>query len=106
MDLSEITRFVTRKWDDDIVARLVDYVQRAGEVAGVRRQLAAHGELAAVVVAARDWARQQPIAGLVARDRRTPGPDAMPVCSTCRPPPMPATTGRCCSTATSTSSRR
>jgi acetylornithine deacetylase/succinyl-diaminopimelate desuccinylase-like protein len=73
MDLSEITRFVTRKWDDDIVARLVDYVRVPAKSPVFDGNWQQHGELAAVVVAARDWARQQPIAGLAVEIVELPG---------------------------------
>ena len=73
MDLSEIERFVSRKWDDEIVARLVDYVRVPAKSPVFDGDWEAHGELAAVVVSAREWAAGQPIQGLSLEIVRLPG---------------------------------
>ncbi len=73
MDLSDITRFVSRKWDDEIVPSLVDYVRVPAKSPVFDAGWEGRGELAAVVAKARDWAREQPIAGLALEIVTLPG---------------------------------
>ena len=76
MNLAEIDRFVTRRWDEDIVARLIDYVRIPAKSPAFDASWEAHGHLKAVIQAAEQWSRAQPIAGLtleiVALDGKTP----------------------------------
>ncbi len=76
MDLTELQRFVSDRWDEAIVPRLIDYVRVPAKSPAFDPSWAAHGHLGAVVRAAHDWARAQAIAGLeveiVAIDGRTP----------------------------------
>lgn len=76
MDLSEVSRLIDRRWDDEIIARLVDYVKVPAKSPAFDPSWAAHGELAAVIASARDWAGRQPIKGLkveiVSIEGRTP----------------------------------
>ncbi len=64
MDLSDIAARVERQWDEDIVPRLVDYVKVPAKSPAFDASWAAHGELAAVVQAACQWAASRPIEGL------------------------------------------
>lgn len=76
MDLSDVRRLIDRQWDDDIVGRLVDYVKVPAKSPMFDPSWSAHGELAAVVTAARDWAAAQGIADLtlelIVHEGRTP----------------------------------
>jgi acetylornithine deacetylase/succinyl-diaminopimelate desuccinylase-like protein len=64
MDLSELKAFTDRKWDEEIVPRLVDYVRVPAKSPAFDANWRAHGHLDAVVRAARDWGAAQGIAGL------------------------------------------
>lgn len=64
MDLAELRSFTARKWDDDLLPRLVDYVRVPAKSPGFDPSWAAHGHLKAVIESARDWCRAQPIAGM------------------------------------------
>ena len=76
MDLSEVSRILSRKWDDDLLARLVDYVKIPAKSPAFDPSWAAHGELAAVIAGAHAWCARQDIRGLtleiVSIDGRTP----------------------------------
>ena len=73
MDLSDITRVVNRRWDEEIVPALVDYVKVPAKSPVFDGNWQAKGELAQVVQAARDWAQTQPIAGLTLEIIELPG---------------------------------
>lgn len=60
MDLSEIGRFVDRRWRDDLLPRLVDYVRVPAKSPAFDPNWAEHGHLDAVVRSARDWAQALP----------------------------------------------
>ena len=64
MDLSDVARLVERRWDDEIVPALVDYVKVPAKSPDFDGDWQSRGELARVVATARDWAKTQPIAGL------------------------------------------
>lgn len=64
MDLSEVARLLDRKWDDDIVPRLVDYVKIPAKSPSFDPSWSAHGELDAVITAAHAWCARQPIKDL------------------------------------------
>ena len=76
MDLSELRAFTSRKWEEELVPRLVDYVRVPAKSPGFDASWAAHGHLQAVIQAAEQWCRAQPIAGMrleiVSIDGRTP----------------------------------
>ncbi len=76
MDLSDLRKFTDRKWDEEIVPRLVEYVRVPAKSPAFDANWRAHGHLDAVVRAARDWGAAQGIAGLrleiVEIDGRTP----------------------------------
>ena len=64
MDLSELRSFMSRKWDQDLIPRLVDYVRVPAKSPGFDASWAAHGHLQAVIQSAEQWCRAQPIAGM------------------------------------------
>jgi acetylornithine deacetylase/succinyl-diaminopimelate desuccinylase-like protein len=76
MNLADLHPFISRKWDEDLVARLVEYVRVPAKSPMFDASWAAHGYLQAVVKAAEAWCRAQPITGLkleiVAIEGRTP----------------------------------
>ncbi|GAB4466415.1 MAG: M20 family metallopeptidase [Burkholderiaceae bacterium] len=76
MDLSELKRFIDRKWDTDLVPRLVDYVKVPAKSPAFDANWAAHGHLHRVIKDAEAWCRAQSIEGMrieiVAIDGRTP----------------------------------
>ena len=73
MDLSDITRYVNRRWDDEIVPALVEYVKVPAKSPVFDGNWQTRGDLARVVQAARDWAGTQPIAGLTLEIVELPG---------------------------------
>ncbi len=76
MNLMEMSNFVSRRWDEDLLPQLVDYVRVPAKSPAFDASWEAHGHLKAVVKAAEKWACAQPISGLrveiVAIDGRTP----------------------------------
>jgi acetylornithine deacetylase/succinyl-diaminopimelate desuccinylase-like protein len=76
MNLADLDRFVARRWDDDVLPQLIDYVRVPAKSPMFDAAWQAHGHLKAVVQAAEQWGRAQRIAGLaleiVALDGRTP----------------------------------
>ncbi len=76
MDLSEVARILDRKWQDDLLPRLVEYVKVPAKSPAFDPSWASHGELAEVVARAHAWCRAQEIRGLqleiVAIEGRTP----------------------------------
>jgi acetylornithine deacetylase/succinyl-diaminopimelate desuccinylase-like protein len=64
MDLSELKSFVDRKWDDDLVHRLVDYVRVPAKSPAFDASWQAHGHLDAVVRSAEQWCRAQRVQGM------------------------------------------
>nr|MBA3479329.1 peptidase M20 [Lautropia sp.] len=59
MDLSEVSRILDRKWRDDLVPRLVDYVKVPAKSPAFDASWSVHGELAQVVASAHAWCAQQ-----------------------------------------------
>jgi acetylornithine deacetylase/succinyl-diaminopimelate desuccinylase-like protein len=76
MNTVELQRFIDRKYDDDLIPRLVEYVRVPAKSPAFDASWAAHGHLAAVVQSAAEWGRAQSIAGLhleiVTIEGRTP----------------------------------
>jgi acetylornithine deacetylase/succinyl-diaminopimelate desuccinylase-like protein len=76
MNLADLKNFVDRKWDQDLVPRLVEYVKVPAKSPAFDAHWQAHGYLAQVVKDARAWAQAQTIGGLtleiVQIDGRTP----------------------------------
>jgi acetylornithine deacetylase/succinyl-diaminopimelate desuccinylase-like protein len=76
MNLAEVRRFLDRRWDEELIPRLVDYVKVPAKSPAFDAGWAAHGHLQAVVQEAHAWAAAQRIAGMqleiVTIDGRTP----------------------------------
>ncbi|MDX3904605.1 MAG: M20 family metallopeptidase [Pigmentiphaga sp.] len=64
MDMSELSAVVARRYDDELIPLLMDYVRIPAKSPMFDPSWESHGHLAAVVEAAAQWARAQPIAGL------------------------------------------
>jgi acetylornithine deacetylase/succinyl-diaminopimelate desuccinylase-like protein len=75
-DASRLAARIARHWDDDIVARLVEYVRVPAKSPHFDPDWARHGHIDAVVAQARAWAERQEIRGLtlevVRLEGRTP----------------------------------
>jgi acetylornithine deacetylase/succinyl-diaminopimelate desuccinylase-like protein len=65
MDAGKIDRFVTGKWDDDIVPQLVEYIRIPNKSPMFDAQWAQHGYMDAAVALMEAWAKAQAIPGLV-----------------------------------------
>lgn len=76
MNLADLKSFVDRKWDTDLVPRLVDYVKVPAKSPAFDASWAAHGHLQKVIKDAEAWCRAQSIEGMtieiVAIEGRTP----------------------------------
>ena len=76
MDLSDLKRLTDRKWDEDLVPRLVEYVRVPAKSPAFDPNWKAHGHLDAVVRNAERWCRAQAIDGItievIAIEGRTP----------------------------------
>ncbi|KLD77206.1 M20/M25/M40 family metallo-hydrolase [Xanthomonas hyacinthi] len=76
MDSAKIDRFLSEKWDDDIVPQLVDYIRIPNKSPMFDADWAAHGYMDAAVKLMARWARAQAIPGLqvevVQLEGRTP----------------------------------
>lgn len=64
MNLSDISRAIAARYDDDIIDRLVDYVRVPAKSPAFDASWDAHGHLGAVITEAQAWARAQAIEGL------------------------------------------
>jgi len=73
MDLSELRAILDRKWDHDLVPRLVDYVRVPAKSPMFDANWAGHGHLDHVVSEAATWSRAQAIAGLTLEIVSIPG---------------------------------
>ncbi len=76
MDASKIDRFVSGKWDDEIVPQLVEYIRIPNKSPMFDADWAAHGYMDAAVKLMETWARAQDIPGMtlevVRLEDRTP----------------------------------
>ncbi|MCI2243474.1 M20 family metallopeptidase [Xanthomonas sp. PPL568] len=76
MDSAKIDRFLSEKWDDDIVPQLVDYIRIPNKSPMFDADWVAHGYMADAVALMERWARAQAIPGLqvevVQLEGRTP----------------------------------
>ncbi|MDL5364986.1 M20 family metallopeptidase [Xanthomonas sp. NCPPB 2654] len=76
MDNAKIDRFLSTKWDDDIVPQLVDYIRIPNKSPMFDADWVAHGYMADAVALMERWARAQAIPGLqvevVQLEGRTP----------------------------------
>lgn len=76
MDTAQLDRFVSAKWDQEIVPRLIDYIAIPNKSPMFDPQWREHGYMDQAIALMSDWARAQPIAGLqvevVRLEGRTP----------------------------------
>lgn len=64
MDTARIDRFTSRKWDEDIVPQLVEYIRIPNKSPLFDPDWVAHGYMDQAVNLMERWARAQPIAGM------------------------------------------
>jgi acetylornithine deacetylase/succinyl-diaminopimelate desuccinylase-like protein len=76
VNLADLKPFIDRKWDEDLVPRLVDYVKVPAKSPSFDASWAAHGYLKQVIHSAHAWCQAQKIEGMkleiVAIEGRTP----------------------------------
>ena len=76
MDHAALARFVDRRYDEELIPRLVEYVRVPAKSPAFDGDWSAHGHLASVIRSARAWAEAQKIAGMrleiVSIDGKTP----------------------------------
>jgi acetylornithine deacetylase/succinyl-diaminopimelate desuccinylase-like protein len=76
LDAPELETYVSRKWDEDIIPRLIEYIQIPCKSPHFDAEWATNGHIDAAVALAERWSRGQPIAGLkievVRLEGRTP----------------------------------
>jgi acetylornithine deacetylase/succinyl-diaminopimelate desuccinylase-like protein len=73
MNLADIKPFLDRKWDEELIPRLVEYVKVPAKSPAFDASWSAHGHLAAVIKSAEAWARAQAIDGLQLEIVEIPG---------------------------------
>jgi acetylornithine deacetylase/succinyl-diaminopimelate desuccinylase-like protein len=73
MNNQTLSDALSRKWDTDIVPRLIDYIRIPCKSPHFDPQWAANGHLDAAISLAESWARAQAIAGLKVEVMRLPG---------------------------------
>ncbi len=64
MNVADIQPFIDRRWDEDLLPRLVDYVKVPAKSPAFDASWAAHGHLHTVIRDAHAWCRAQAIAGI------------------------------------------
>lgn len=73
---NDLQPFIDRRWDEELVPRLIDYIKVPAKSPAFDPSWAAHGHLQAVIRDAHGWCRAQEIAGMkleiVTIDGRTP----------------------------------
>ncbi|WP_149194914.1 M20 family metallopeptidase [Luteimonas suaedae] len=76
MDASKVDRYVSEKWDDDIVPQLVEYIRIPNKSPMFDADWVAHGYMEDAVTLMERWAKAQPIPGMrvdvVRLESRTP----------------------------------
>ena len=72
-DPARVDRFVSGKWDQDIVPRLVEYIRIPNKSPMFDTQWVEHGYMDAAVALMEGWAKAQPIPGLVVEVVRLEG---------------------------------
>src|SRR5690606_20587316 len=72
-DPARIDAFVSEKWDQDIVPRLVEYIRIPNKSPMFDAEWVAHGHMDAAVELMETWAKAQPIPGLVVEVVRLEG---------------------------------
>ncbi len=64
MDLAEVRQLIERRWDDELLPRLVDYVKVPAKSPAFDASWSAHGHLQAVIQQAHAWAAAQRISAM------------------------------------------
>ena len=64
VDAQQLEEFVSLKWDDEIVPKLVDYIRIPCKSPHFDPEWAANGYIDAAVALAEHWSRRQPVPGL------------------------------------------
>ncbi len=72
-DPARVDRFVSGKWDQDIVPRLVEYIRIPNKSPMFDTEWMEHGHMDAAVALMEGWAKAQPIPGLVVEVVRLEG---------------------------------
>ncbi len=73
MNVESISAWISKKWDDDVVPQLIDYIRIPCKSPHFDGAWAANGHLDAAVNLADAWVRAQPVAGLQVEILRLPG---------------------------------
>jgi acetylornithine deacetylase/succinyl-diaminopimelate desuccinylase-like protein len=73
LDSRALSAFVDRKWDEDIVPRLIDYIRIPCKSPHFDPQWQANGYLEAAIGLAHRWCSAQPVAGMQLEILRLPG---------------------------------
>jgi acetylornithine deacetylase/succinyl-diaminopimelate desuccinylase-like protein len=73
MDARKIDRFVSRKWDEDIVPQLVEYIRIPNKSPMFDADWVAHGHMDAAVALMERWAKAQAIPGMAVEVVRIEG---------------------------------
>ena len=79
MNLADIKPFLERKWDEELIPRLVEYVKVPAKSPAFDASWSAHGHLGEVIKSADAWASRPGDRGPRGRDRRDRRQDALPV---------------------------
>jgi acetylornithine deacetylase/succinyl-diaminopimelate desuccinylase-like protein len=73
MDTAALSDFIARRWDDDLVPRLTEYIRVPAKSPHFDPEWASNGHIEQVAQQAATWCREQPIPGLVVELVRLPG---------------------------------
>src|SRR6516165_7514723 len=73
LDSAALRDFVDRKWNDEIVPALTDYIAIPAKSPMFDSDWARHGFIERVVTDAVDWVKTQPVKGLTVEIVRLPG---------------------------------
>ena len=73
LNLSAAREFLARKWDAEIVPRLIEYIHIPCKSPHFDPAWQANGHIDAAVALAHEWCRAQPVAGMRIEVLRLPG---------------------------------
>jgi len=73
MDTAALSDFIARRWDDDLVPRLTEYIRVPAKSPHFDPEWASNGHIEKVAQQAAAWCREQPIPGLRVELVRLPG---------------------------------
>lgn len=76
MDLRQVEQFISRKWDDEVIPQLIEYIRIPNKSPLFDPDWVAHGHMERAVTLMEGWARAQKVAGMqievVRLEGRTP----------------------------------